>query len=569
MSDQVPDKNKLRKLTEKYCRFRSHFRFLTVCVNEGLVPKGLRVNFGFSALPPSRYLQSKVFDVIKSASRSIVSEVRDTYSFLCEEVKQQLDGFLYDASQDFSFHVYESFLRVHHTFYRHYDTVYWKVKKQKLLKLREAREESHPIATSCGQASSCRELLNDIPDVTCVNRSDLQVDDDDVYSALHDVSAVTEDSQTCLKTIYQSDTQECYNNTLSEDASQTDVLKLCMNATAFDHHSLSISPSSQTFLKTTVTGRACDSTSSCYQPVCCIGNVDTCDDLGNSQSETLLKKPDANTSSSIPMPESQTFVKRRRRANRRFRRRYCVGKYKHDEKSVVNLSTIDLSQEQKVVLGLGPKFCPTPRPPNGKQFLDDVTEGCRKVRLKEFFYDTEDNETEAPRFYKPTGWTPPHGRDVAVDAYCASVINSSANHVHEGRVPNNLNKSLRVALKQLRQLVIDRVIRISKADKGGAVVVQDVSSYIDEAERQLGNRQNYQVLKTDPTVQIAKKSNAIVDKLFQSGHITEQTKKWATLSPNLVRPQQFYHLPKIHKTLVNPPGRPIVSGSGGAHGASV
>ena len=33
------------------------------------------------------------------------------------------------------------------------------------------------------------------------------------------------------------------------------------------------------------------------------------------------------------------------------------------------------------------------------------------------------------------------------------------------------------------------------------------------------------------------------------------------VNPNLVRPQQFYHL--IHKTLSNPPGRPIVSGSGG------
>ena len=128
-----------------------------------------------------------------------------------------------------------------------------------------------------------------------------------------------------------------------------------------------------------------------------------------------------------------------------------------------------------------------------------------------------------------------------------NLFSTSIYHVHEGRVRNNLNKSLRVALKQLRQLVIDRVIRISKADKGGAVVVQDVSSYIEEAYRQLSNRQNYEILKTDPTVQIAKKSNAIVDDHYQSGYITEHTKKGATLSPNLVRPQQFYHLPKIHK----------------------
>ena len=109
----------------------------------------------------------------------------------------------------------------------------------------------------------------------------------------------------------------------------------------------------------------------------------------------------------------------------------------------------------------------------------------------------------------------------------------------------------------------DRVIRISKADKGGAVVVQDVSDYIAEADRQLGNTANYTVLRTDPTVKIAKVSNSLVDSLFQDGHIAKTTKDWATLSPNLVRPQQFYHLPKVHKTLDNPPVRPIVSGSGG------
>ena len=39
----------------------------------------------------------------------MVTDVRDTYSFICEDVKRQLDIFLYDVSQDFDFHVYESF----------------------------------------------------------------------------------------------------------------------------------------------------------------------------------------------------------------------------------------------------------------------------------------------------------------------------------------------------------------------------------------------------------------------------------------------------------------------------
>ena len=93
------------------------------------------------------------------------------------------------------------------------------------------------------------------------------------------------------------------------------------------------------------------------------------------------------------------------------------------------------------------------------------------------------------------------------------------------------------------------------------MVVQNVESYVSEANRQLDNQQHYSILTADPNCK--KKYNSIVNELYESGHITEKTKDWAILKPNLVRPQQFYHLPKIQKTMVNPPGRPIVSGSGG------
>ena len=367
-------------------------------------------------------------------------------------------------------------------------------------------------------------------------------------------------------------------SSLSDDHSQTYLLKPCINDASLTNHPLSFS-SSETLLKRLSsdygelpgTGDGLSQTS-LLKP--CINDASLINyPLTISSSDTFLKRhtTDTQTETYLKRPfsgpscegiDSQTVLKRRKRKCRRFKRRHQYGKYKHDEKSVVNLSSIDLSTEQKIVLGLGPKFCPTPKTINKPTLLCDVAEGCRKVRLKEFFHGKE-TETEAPRFYKPTGWTPPLGRDVAVDAYCASVINNTTHHAHTGRVLNNLDQPLRIALIQLRQLVIDRVIRISRADKGGAVVVQSVDSYVCEAHRQLGNDMHYTILTSDPTVKVAKKSNAIVNKLCESDHISEKTKEWATLNPNLVRPQQFYHLPKIHKTLVNPPGRPIVSGSGG------
>ena len=49
--------------------------------------------------------------------------------------------------------------------------------------------------------------------------------------------------------------------------------------------------------------------------------------------------------------------------------------------------------------------------------------------------------------------------------------------------------------------------------------------------------------------------------MLQRGQITQETCSY--LTTDIDRTQQFYLLPKIHKDMNNPPGRPIVSGSGG------
>ena len=255
--------------------------------------------------------------------------------------------------------------------------------------------------------------------------------------------------------------------------------------------------------------------------------------------------------------------KSRTRRFKRFIRTTNTTKKTNKDKTIVNLSNVELSTDQESILRLGPKFCPTPRTFNSDTFSQDINEGCRRVRLKEFFHDKKDQTSIPPKFYKPTGFNPPSGRNDALDEFCSSVKNTANVTPSEKYIKNNLNLPMRKALQQLRTLVFDRVIRISRADKGGAVVIQNVEDYISEAERQLNNPLHYSKLKSDPTVKIAKQSNLLVEDIYKKGHINENTKNWAIINPNLVRPQQFYHLPKIHKTLSNPPGRPIVSGSGG------
>ena len=94
-------------------------------------------------------------------------------------------------------------------------------------------------------------------------------------------------------------------------------------------------------------------------------------------------------------------------------------------------------------------------------------------------------------------------------------------------------------------------------------MIQDTEAYIAEAKRQLSNNLHYKKLTTDPTTHIARASNTIVRDLHLNGHIDKTTLNWALTDINKVRRHQFYMLPKVHKTLGHPPGRPIISGING------
>ena len=71
----------------------------------------------------------------------------------------------------------------------------------------------------------------------------------------------------------------------------------------------------------------------------------------------------------------------------------------------------------------------------------------------------------------------------------------------------------------------------------------------------------YEKTETDLTGEVIHRVNLYVNNMLQMGQISQNTSKY--LTTDIDRTQQFYLLPKIHKDIQNPPGRPIVSGSGG------
>ena len=252
----------------------------------------------------------------------------------------------------------------------------------------------------------------------------------------------------------------------------------------------------------------------------------------------------------------------KKRTNRRFRR-VRQPNSTANKNLVVNLSDITLNNDQMKILELGPKFCPTPRQYNQEEYKDDIREGCRLLRLRELHFDKESNEGTKgpPKFYKKTGAQVPTGRDQILDAYC-DTLEAQATIYQPPKARDNLSNSERQALRDLQALVKTRTVRISTADKGGAVVVQNCQDYITEAVRLLSS-DHYMPVPKDPTFRVARASNVLVEKLYEADAIDQDTRRWALVEPRKVNCHQFYTLPKIHKSADNPPGRPIESGVGG------
>ena len=106
---------------------------------------------------------------------------------------------------------------------------------------------------------------------------------------------------------------------------------------------------------------------------------------------------------------------------------------------------------------------------------------------------------------------------------------------------NNLTKSERTSMKELSERV---GIIITKADKGGAVVIVDVKDYIKQAERQINNTKNYRKLQEDPTATNMKFVNNTIERFKKQKLINEKIADG--LKRNDPKTPKLYLRPKIH-----------------------
>ena len=165
--------------------------------------------------------------------------------------------------------------------------------------------------------------------------------------------------------------------------------------------------------------------------------------------------------------------------------------------NVINLSTKSFTFYEFKLLNKNLNFCPTPNRYNKKPFKNDIDTFIRKVKLKAHFKNKEQGiENQEFRISRNKTWTPKESHHTA-ETFAHAFQNDLLKE--EENIKQIPHKNLSKKEDALQNLSKRDDIIITKPDKGGAVVIVDVDNYIQEANRQLDNKEFYKKLTIDTT----------------------------------------------------------------------
>lgn len=165
-------------------------------------------------------------------------------------------------------------------------------------------------------------------------------------------------------------------------------------------------------------------------------------------------------------------------------------------------------------------------------------------------------ETAPIKKYKPKSEAyPPLTLNPNVETFTRHVTKDLRKLRHNKNKDANLTPKLRKALKNLQG---NKNLVIKPADKGGNIVVQDTKQYKEICLKILRNTQWYGRSNLVAANKAHEALTKIIIEAFDDNIIDGDTKNF--LINKYTKIPFFYALPKVHKGVLPPPGRPIVAG---------
>uniref|UniRef100_A0A8C5QCQ3 Reverse transcriptase domain-containing protein n=1 Tax=Leptobrachium leishanense TaxID=445787 RepID=A0A8C5QCQ3_9ANUR len=172
--------------------------------------------------------------------------------------------------------------------------------------------------------------------------------------------------------------------------------------------------------------------------------------------------------------------------------------------------------------------------------------------------ENEEPTVEISRKFKnKSKYTPSFSEFSSIDLFVKLVTNEINNlEIIPWKKEQNLSREERIALRELKN---EKSIEIKASDKGGNIVIMSKPDYKEMCLRIISDPEGYTLLTFNPTEKYFLELDKLLQKGVMDGHISEELKK--SLLPLRPTTPTLYSLPKIHKSLINPPGRPIIAGN--------
>ena len=173
---------------------------------------------------------------------------------------------------------------------------------------------------------------------------------------------------------------------------------------------------------------------------------------------------------------------------------------------------------------------------------EDVSEFCRNIRIIDYFKDSPTNQVGLDLKYDRTNFTPAKGNNTDLDAII-NIINNRMNDYAPVTVSPKFNLS-QIERRALRELKNNDSLHITRADKGGAFVILNNTSYISLMSTEHTSDVNtYAKIQNYSAHSTMQKIKNLCEK--HKGSFTN--KEFNYLTNFIYNVPLLYGLPKIHK----------------------
>ena len=222
-----------------------------------------------------------------------------------------------------------------------------------------------------------------------------------------------------------------------------------------------------------------------------------------------------------------------------------------------NFTSVQLTDRQSKVLGMGLKFRPSLRPPSADQFDLQIKDFCRRVRLQHAFSNCPQDPDFNPRLYVPTGWNPPRENpDLEDKLFAVHQELRESIAVNMPRWKNNLSKQDREELQQLKS---NPNIKVLPTDKNLGPSLLATDWVQAETLRHLHDELSYRKVTQqdwyDNRLNVINSREKLLS--IYSRFISSNVARFLRSFDHLVSPAKFHIIPKIHKDPMV--GRPIAA----------